>query len=265
MTDTYWRKMLLTIYLDIACELSYSYVMVWFPYKPNVLRALRFKISYAVLHVTGCGYGQRVECCDPFTWLIQLRSLVLIDPSNKSHDVTDKYFTMYQIVTEMFTRVHISDTKLSIVGYGTSALWSLRDGPITLKCQIRMSALKIHRGNLWPLGRRRVDLGARMFACWLNTWKKHLHDKDDTKHMALQQFRLVYCKCSWRHQAKCIWETRETVIMVLIYIMYHVDEMVDDNIRTESAYPWFTLITEWFIFWPGSSFINRDWLNQHQW
>ena len=43
-----------------------------------------------------------------------------INPSHKSHDESNKYPTMCQFVTEMWTCAHISVTK-----YGTGALWDL--------------------------------------------------------------------------------------------------------------------------------------------
>ena len=48
-----------------------------------------------------------------------------IDPSQKSHNTSDKYPTMYHFVTEICTHVHISVTKWCIVRYGTGALWDL--------------------------------------------------------------------------------------------------------------------------------------------
>ena len=50
---------------------------------------------------------------------------IAIDPSHKSNNVLDKYPTMHQYVTEMYTCVHISVTKWCILGYGTDVLWDL--------------------------------------------------------------------------------------------------------------------------------------------
>ena len=48
-----------------------------------------------------------------------------IDASHKSYNALDIYLTMLRFVTEMWTWVHISVTKWSIVGYGTGVLWDL--------------------------------------------------------------------------------------------------------------------------------------------
>ena len=50
---------------------------------------------------------------------------VMIEPSHKSHNASDKYPTMHPFVTEMCTSVHISVKKWCFVGYGTGALWDL--------------------------------------------------------------------------------------------------------------------------------------------
>ena len=50
-----------------------------------------------------------------------------LDPSHKSHIALEKYPTMHHFVTEMCTHVHISATKLCIVGYGTGTLLDLCD------------------------------------------------------------------------------------------------------------------------------------------
>ena len=56
----------------------------------------------------------------------------LIDPSHKSHNAWDNYPIMHHFVTEMCTHVHISVTKLHIVGYGAGALWDLWNGSVDI-------------------------------------------------------------------------------------------------------------------------------------
>ena len=51
-----------------------------------------------------------------------------IDLSHKSHSAPVPYPTMLHFVTEMCTHVHISVTKLCIVGYLSDALWDLWEG-----------------------------------------------------------------------------------------------------------------------------------------
>ena len=60
----------------------------------------------------------------------QSASLVLIDPSHKSHHASHRYPIMHHFVTEMCLHVHISVTKCCIVGYGTDAFWDLWHGSI---------------------------------------------------------------------------------------------------------------------------------------
>ena len=62
--------------------------------------------------------------------------VVIIDPSKKSHNASDKYLTMHHFVTEMCTYVHISVTKWCIVGHGTSALWDLCNRLVVLMQQL---------------------------------------------------------------------------------------------------------------------------------
>ena len=50
-----------------------------------------------------------------------------IDPSHKSRSASDIYPTVHHFVAEMWTLVHIFVTKWCIVGYGTGALWDLRN------------------------------------------------------------------------------------------------------------------------------------------
>ena len=51
-----------------------------------------------------------------------------LDLLHKSHSAPVPYPIMHYFVTEMWTRVQISDTKFFIVGYLSHALWTLWDG-----------------------------------------------------------------------------------------------------------------------------------------
>ena len=73
---------------------------------------------------------------------------LILDPSHKSHNASEKYPTMHLFVTEMCTRVHISVTKWCIVGYGTGALWDLRDGSIVDANKKEISMRRI-TSTLW--------------------------------------------------------------------------------------------------------------------
>ena len=50
------------------------------------------------------------------------RQRVLIDPSQKSQDGSDKYPTIHHFVPEIYTHVHISVTKWCVVGYGIGVI-----------------------------------------------------------------------------------------------------------------------------------------------
>ena len=64
----------------------------------------------------------------PFAWfwvIVWCWACLSTDPSQESHNASDKYPTMHYFVTEMCTHVHISVTKQCIVGYENGALWDL--------------------------------------------------------------------------------------------------------------------------------------------
>ena len=67
-------------------------------------------------------------------------------PACKSHNASDKYPTIQNLVTEM-CNVHISVTKWCIVGYLPHALWDLWEGSKTWQNQItRQLLLLVLRG-----------------------------------------------------------------------------------------------------------------------
>ena len=62
-----------------------------------------------------------------------------IDLLHKSFNEIVQYLTMHHFVTEMYTRVHISVTKMCIVRYMSNALWNFSDGSIGLSYTFRKS------------------------------------------------------------------------------------------------------------------------------
>ena len=65
-------------------------------------------------------------CIDGYKHVLgQYLVRVVIDPSRKSHNASNKYPTMHHFITEMCTHVHISVTKRCIVGFWTGAFWEL--------------------------------------------------------------------------------------------------------------------------------------------
>ena len=67
------------------------------------------------------GYALTMSPLCPLELIEAEWHIYTIDPSNKSHNASDKYPTMHHFATEMCTQVHISVTKCCIVGYGTDA------------------------------------------------------------------------------------------------------------------------------------------------
>ena len=82
---------------------------------PTVRRRLNFYLCWFVCLWTD------------FHEIFQDRSDMALDcftpsyPSHKSHNALDKYPTMHNFVTEMYTHVHISVTKWCIAGHGMGA------------------------------------------------------------------------------------------------------------------------------------------------
>ena len=108
-----------------------------------------------------------------------------IEPSHKSHNASDEYPKMHHFLAEMCTHMHISVTKWCIVGYGTGALWDLRNwsivsglmmGCVTLAGIAVITFLVTYKSSHCSLFQDRAPVDS-IYGWWVPLrWRHYGHD-----------------------------------------------------------------------------------------